>query len=94
MDNNDEDFYDWELVPQLYPEEKKTGVSFKGESEEYFSALKFLHDMLDRKGQSYVVNNVLLRIVDNPKNKPIKVEVKVSNGTSGKVNVSAENKSG
>ena len=91
MDNNDEDFYDWELVPQLYPEEKKTGVSFKGESEEYFSALKFLHDMLDRKGQSYVVNNVLLRIVDNPKNKPIKVEVKVSNGASGKVNVKIYN---
>ena len=37
-DNTGNDFYDWLLVPVVYPEERKTGVTFKGDSEEYLKA--------------------------------------------------------
>ena len=48
-DKNDEeikedtnDYYDWEMIPRVYSDDSKTGVTFKGESPEYLEASKKL----------------------------------------------------
>ena len=82
----DDEFYDWTLVPKMYPPEKKTGVTFKGDTEEYIAAHTLIFDMFNQKGAQYLVNGVELRILDNAENKPIKVDVKHGKGQSGKVN--------
>ena len=89
-EGNDE-FYDWTLVPKMYPPEKRTEVTFKGDTEEYFAAHTKIWKMFDIKGAQYLVNGVELRILDNAKNKPIKVEVKSKKGQSGKVNMKMYN---
>ena len=87
----DHDFYDWTLVPKTYPIEKKSGVTFKGDTEEYLGAHKKVTEMLNKKGMKYLINGVELRILDNAKNKPIKIDVKFQKGASGKVNVKIYN---
>ena len=82
----DDEFYDWTLVPKMYPPEKKTGVTFKGDTEEYIAAHTLIFDMFNQKGAQYLVNGVEIRILDNAENKPIKVDVKHGKGQSGKVN--------
>ena len=84
---NDEEYYDWNVVPDSYPDDKKTGITFKGETQEYIDASKKIFNMFNKKGMKYTVNNRDIRIIDNIKSKPIKVEVKPIKGPSGKVNV-------
>ena len=43
--------------------------------------------MMNKKGAKYRVNGIDIRILDNSKTKPIKVEVKPLKGPSGKVNL-------
>ena len=48
VDSND--FYDWEMIPIVYSDIYKTGVTFKGESPEYLEASKKLFDIMNKKG--------------------------------------------
>ena len=50
------DFYNWEMIPKRNSEEAKTGVTFKGDSDEYISALGKIHNMMNQKGMKYFVN--------------------------------------
>ena len=81
------DFYDWELVPTVYPDESKTGVTFKGDSKEYVKAQGMVLELFNKKGAKYFINEREIRILDNVKNKPIKMEVKPLKGETGKVNI-------
>ena len=88
------EFYEWIMIPHAYTEENKTGVTFKGDSEEYVEATKRIFKMLNKKGLKYCVNERELRVLDNATGKPIKVEVKPPKGPSGKVNVKIYNVNG
>ena len=89
--NDDDDqvpeFYDWVMIPNCNSDEKKTGVTFKGDSEEYLIATDLIFKLLNQKGLNLCINDRNLRIADNPKNKNIKVEIKPLKGPTGKVNV-------
>ena len=85
------EYYDWELVPKVYQDDMKTGVTFRGDSQEYLDARSKLKEMLDKKGMIYYINGNQLKILDNPKNKPIKVDIKPQKGPSGKANIKIYN---
>ena len=40
VEEDDVEYYNWNMIPITYPEEKKTGVTFKGDTEECFKASK------------------------------------------------------
>ena len=82
-----QEYYEWNMTPISYPEDKQTGITFKGNTEEYYEASKKIKNMMNIKGMKYVVNDREIKIVDNADPKPIKVEVKPKKGPSGKVNV-------
>ena len=84
---DENDFYDWMLVPKCYSEENKTGVSFTGGSTEYLNAHEMICKLLNKKGAKLSVNDRVIRVLDNAKNKAIKVEVKPLKGSTGKVNL-------
>ena len=78
VDDGKEDvneYYSWDMIPVMYPDDKKTGLSFKGDRNEYIEAHGMLMKMMDKKGSKYLVNGREFRILDNAKNKPIKVEI-------------------
>ena len=85
------EFYDWQMIPKRNSEETKTGVTFKGDSDEYIAAQGKLYEMMNKKGLKYFVNGRQVRILDNAKNKPFKVEVKPLKGSTGKVNLKIYN---
>ena len=85
------DFYEWIMVPMIDSIEKKTGITFKGDTDECIEAHKHIWDALNKKGTKYGINGVEIRILDNATNKPIKVEVKPEKGPSGRVNVKIYN---
>ena len=86
-EENVEEYYEWNMIPITYSEEKKTGVTFKGDTDEYFRASKKIFKMMDIKGMKYSINDREIRILGNLDSKPIKVEVKPIKGPSGKVNI-------
>ena len=86
-DNHGMEFYDWVSVPNCYPEDRKTGVTFKGESEEYKKAHSMIWELLNKKGSKLLVNDREVRVLDNAPNKPIKLEVKPIKGPAGKANI-------
>ena len=62
-DYDHNEYYDWELVPTVYPEDMKTGVTFKGDSEEYLNAhTKLMKLMSNKKGTTYIINGRKLKI--------------------------------
>ena len=79
--------YELEMVPNKSAEDKKTGITIKGKDVEYLEAHRILKDFFQTRGQKYIINGTDIRIVDLPKNKLIKVEVKNKGGMSGKVNL-------
>ena len=79
--------YELEMVPNKSAEDKKTGITIKGKDVEYLEAHRILKDFFLTRGQKYIINGTEIRIVDLPKNKLIKVEVKNKGGMSGKVNL-------
>ena len=81
------DGYDWEMIPKRNSDDTKTGVTFKGNSSEYLKGHEKLSQMMTKKEKRYFVNGRELRILDNAKNKPTKVEIKPLKGPSGKVNI-------
>ena len=98
-DKNDidgNDYYDWVMIPHCNTDDKKNGVTIKGDSAEYLRARDIIFKLFNKKGRKMVINNRKLQILDNIENKPIRVEVKPPKGPSGKVNVKIcqANKSG
>ena len=91
---NIEDFYEWNLIPITYPPEKKTGITFKGDTDEYIEAHQRIWNMMNKKGINYRVNGRDLRFFDNSNTKTIKFEVKPLKGSSGKVNLKMYNVNG
>ena len=81
------DGYDLELVPNKESEENKTGITIKGKEDDYMEAHRILKDFFRARGQKYHINGIDIRVVDLPKNKLIKVDVKPKVGLSGKVNL-------
>ena len=79
--------YELEIVPIKAAEENKTGITIKGKDVEYLEAHRILKAFFQTRGQKYLINGTEIRIVDLPKNKLIKVEVKQKGGMSGKVNL-------
>ena len=67
------EYYNWEMIPKCNSDDTKTGVTFKGDSDEYITAHGKLFEMLNKKGMKYFVNGRQVKILDNPKNKPFKV---------------------
>ena len=93
---DDEEYYEYTMIPQSNCDEKKTGVTFKGDTTEYLTARDMIFELFNKKGLQMLINNRKLRILDNAKNKPIKIDVKPRKGASGKVNITIfkPNKSG
>ena len=85
------EYYVWDMIPVTYPDDKKTGVSFKGDRVEYIEAHGMLTKMMDKKGSKFLVNGREFQILDNAKNKPIKVEIKPLKGPTGKANLKIYN---
>ena len=86
-DDNDTEYYDWTMIPHCNAEDRKTGVTFKGDTVEYLAASKRIFDLFNEKGRKLTINSRKIRILDNAKNKSIKVDIKPKKGPSGKVNV-------
>ena len=91
MDEDTNDYYNWEMIPKRNSDETKTGVTFKGDSQEYIEAHEKLMEIMSKKGTKYFVNEREIRILDNAKNKPIKIEIKPLKGSTGKVNIKIYN---
>ena len=79
--------YDLELVPTAAMKDKKTVVTIKGSESGYLEAHRILKEMLNKKGDRFLINGVEIGLSDIPKNKPIIVEVKPKSGLSGRVNL-------
>ena len=79
--------YELGLIPKMASDESKTGITFKGNDEEYLTAHKKLLDMIKKKGERFVINGVEIGIIDTPKNKPVSVEIKPKYGLTGKANL-------
>ena len=79
--------YELELVPKTANKDKKTGVTIKGSESQYLDAHKMLKDMIQKKGDRFLINGVEVGVLDTPKNNPFIIEVKPKGGLSGKVNL-------
>jgi hypothetical protein len=85
------EFYAWELTPKRNSEETKNCVTFKGDVEDYIRAHGVILKHLDKKGAKYFINEREIRILDNVKNNPIKIEIKPLKGETGNVNIKLYN---
>ena len=81
------DGYEMEIVPVKAAPDKKSGITFKGNSDGYLEAHRIIKAMTGTKGDRFIKNGVEMTILDTPKNKPIKVEIKLKNCMSGKANL-------
>ena len=44
-------------VPHCNPDDRKTGVTFKGDTVEYLTATKRIFDLFNEKGQKLTINS-------------------------------------
>ena len=86
--------YELEVTPVNSSLENKTGITFKGSNEDYFDAHGKILELMNEKGERYLINGIEIAIADNPQNKPIIVEVKPRVGLTGKANLKIYNKNG
>ena len=84
---SDHSLYSWLMIPKNETLDSKTGITIKGESIEYIAAHEKLTKVFEKRGAKFVINEIQLRILDNAKNKPFKIEVTPKAGSSGKVNI-------
>ena len=81
------EYYEWTMIPHCSDEENKNGVTIKGDTPEYLEARDKIFELFNKKGQKLKVNNRELRVSDNAVNKPFRIEVKPPKGQTGKVNL-------
>ena len=43
-DTDDTEYYDWVMIPHCNPEDKKNGITFKGDTGEYLRARDIIFD--------------------------------------------------
>ena len=55
-DDNDTEYYYWTMIPHCNAEDRKTGVTFKGDTVEYLAASKKIFDLLNEKGRKLAIN--------------------------------------
>ena len=94
-DTDDTEYYDWVMIPHCNPEDKKNGITFKGDTEEYLRARDIIFDFFNKKGRKLTINDRNLQILDIVKNQ-FKIDIKPLKGQSGKINIKIypANKSG
>ena len=94
-DNENSEYYDLVMIPHCSSEEKKNGITFKGDTAEYLRARDIIFDFFNKKGRKLTVNNRNLQILDIVKYQ-FKIEVKPPKGQTGKINIKIypANKSG
>ena len=94
VDDNSE-YYDWVMIPHCHPEEKKNGITFKGDTADYLRARDIIFEFFNKKGRILTINNRKLQILDIVKHQ-FKIEVKPLKGQTGKINIKIypANKSG
>ena len=53
-----QDYYEWVMIPACNSDDMKTGVTIKGETEEYLEAKDFIYKLFNKKGQklSIIIN--------------------------------------
>ena len=81
------DNYDITMFPKNVSDAEKSGITIKGNNEEYINAHKSIKDIFRKKGERFFINNNEVCVTDVPTNKPICVEVKTKNSLSGKANL-------
>ena len=87
MENESSDYYDCILTPKNASDENKNGITINGSNDQYIEAHLKLLEVLNVKGDRYIINNIEVGILDTPEKKPVVVDVKSKNGMSGKVHV-------
>jgi hypothetical protein len=90
------EYYECVMTPINASEDSKTGFTFKGSDADYLKAHGVIMQMIQKKGDRFVINGVEISIVDAPQNKPVCIGIKPKNGLTGKANlkVYALNKNG
>ena len=87
MDSIRGEGYEVEFVPIKALPENKLGITFKGNGAGYLEAHKIIKSITGMTGEVLVKNGLEMSVIDTPKNKPTKIEIKYKNGVSGRVNL-------
>ena len=87
MDSIKGEGYELEFVPVKAGPDNKSGITFKGSGAGYLKAHSIIKLMTEKTGEIMVTNGMEIVVIDTPKNKPIKIEIRKKNGVSGKVNL-------
>ena len=66
VDNDINEYYDCVMTPNNAPVDNKTGFTFKGSDVEYLKGHKVIMEMVQKKGDRFVINGSEISIVDNP----------------------------
>ena len=86
------DYYEWVLTPINATDENKSGVTFKGNDQEYFNAHHLVGELTKKKGDRFVINGVEISVADAPENKPVTIGIKCKTGLTGKANLTVYDK--
>ena len=81
------DYYEWSVILRSQAHENKNGITIKGASDEFVSIQERVHELLNKKGAKFRVNDVQFLVIDNARNKPFKIEIATKAGKSPKINV-------
>ena len=87
MDSIRGEGYEVEFVPVKALPENKLGITFKGNGVGYLEAHKIIKAITGMTGEVLVKNGLEMTVIDTPRNKPTKIEIKYKNGVSGRVNL-------
>ena len=79
--------YEVEFVPVKAVPENKSGITFKGNGAGYLEAHNIIQSITKKTGEILVKNGIEMSVIDTPRNKPTKIEIKKKNGVMGKVNL-------
>ena len=55
-EDDDEEYYECTMIPECNADDKKTGVTFKGDTTEYLSARDIIFDLFNKKGLKMSIN--------------------------------------
>ena len=81
------DFYEWSVIPKSQAHENKNGITIKEATDEFVIVHEKVHDLLNKKGVKLKVNEIQFLVLDNAKNKLLKIEIITKVGQSAKINV-------
>ena len=76
MDSIRGEGYEVEFVPVKALPENKLGITFKGNGVGYLEAHKIIKAITGMTGEVLVKNGLEMTVIDTPRNKPTKIEIK------------------